>query len=149
MFICSHVMTRRYKTTVDITCFFYFAAAIFAFLQRAWQWRLCGRKLQIRVKRFYELIKTKNHLKKSFKPSFYLLQYFIEYMEMARKKCMVILKTEGAKGQMKHITMMLSFLNSLRRAVKKLTESGETSQLIYNCNCNYQTLPVIKIWLIL
>ena len=57
---------------------------------------------------------------------------------------MVILETEGAKGQMKHITMMLSFLNSLRRAVKKLTESGETSQLIYNCNCNYQTLPIIK-----
>ena len=63
---------------------------------------------------------------------------------MVRKKCMVILKTEGAKRQMKHITMMLSFLNSLRRAVKKLTESGETSQLIYNCNYNYQTLPVIK-----
>ena len=83
------------------------------------------------MKRFHEVIKTKNHLKKSFKPSFYLLQYFIEYMEVVRnKKYTVILEPEGAKRQVKHITLMLSFFNSLRTAVMKLTERGETLRFI-------------------
>lgn len=61
-----------------------------------------------------------------------------------KKKYMVILEPEGAKRQMKHIKLMLSFFNSLRMAIKKLTESGETLQFIYNCNCCHHTLPVIK-----